>query len=610
MFKSSFFWRLYASFILIIAVSAITLFFLLNQYIQKASSLELEKDLLIQAQYLKTISEPYFLKKDHSDLQSIMEALGKKLDSRLTVIDIDGLVLADSEKHPDFIDNHKDRPEIQQALLEGKGQSNRYSNTVDKNMHYLAMVLEHEEKPIGFIRVALPLVEISNEQNELAFYILLSCLVAAVIALIIGFYIAHSFSKPIIALTQSADALAKGDYQTRVFLRNRDELGKLAHAFNYMAANAFDRVKRITEDRNKLATILAGLVEGVIAIDTQQNIIHINDAAARLLKVSASATLGTSIWSSIHVVEIHDILQKIITHGGVSHSRVRIAGEKKDTVIDVYGAALDKAENIHGVVLVLHDISDLEKLETVRRDFVINASHELKTPLTAIRGVIETIMSDPEMDRETLWHFLSKAQGQTDRLVQIVTGLMALSRLESGRSSDLEPLSLKAVVKQSIKSFKTISAEKNIRLINNIDDYADPTSGKNISEEDARILGDAHSLGQLFDNLIDNAIKYTKSGGEVQILISKLSLHNSQNKNPEKFVVVEVKDTGIGLGKMDQQRVFERFYRVDKGRTRELGGTGLGLAICKHIAEQHKGFIDIHSELGKGSSFKVYLPKL
>jgi two-component system, OmpR family, phosphate regulon sensor histidine kinase PhoR len=610
MFKSSFFWRLYASFMLVIIVGAITLFSFLNQYIQNTSNSELEKDLLTQAQFLKTISAPYFVENNKARLQNEVEALGKTLGSRLTVIDIDGVVLADSEKNPAFIDNHKERPEIQQALLEGIGQANRYSNTVDKNLRYLAMLLEHEGKPLGFIRVALPLIEIRNKQEQIASYILLTCFFAAIIALFLGFYIARGFAKPLAALTKSAEALAQGDYQQRVYLKSNDELGTLARSFNFMAANAFDRVKHITEDRNKLAAILSGLVEGVIAIDAQQNIIHINEAAARLLKISASATLGKSIWSTVHIVEVHDILRNIIILGGVNHSQVRIHNETQDTVIDVYGAALDKTENLYGAVLVLHDISELEKLETVRRDFVINASHELKTPLTAIRGVLETVMSDPEIDKETLWRFLAKAQSQTDRLVNIVSDLMALSRLESGKALNFEPVSLKAVLNQSLKAFKPISLEKNLRLNCNFDESSSANGDKKISDDALRVRGDAHLLGQLFDNLIDNAIKYTKAGGTVQVLIHTQVLNTAQEAGSENFLMVEVKDTGVGLSKTDQQRVFERFYRVDKGRTRELGGTGLGLAICKHIVEQHQGYIEVQSELGKGSSFKVYLPKL
>lgn len=603
MFKSSILWRLYAGFTVTILVFAVVINILLGDYIQKNSKRQLDASLYTQARYLKEIARPYLSidanTQSMDELHAAILSLDDQVSSRLTVINQQGQVVADSRQHPQQMDNHLNRPEIKQAYDNGEGYADRYSETLQQPMKYYALQIKKDGHAVGVARVALPLTQIQQAQRQLTQFVLAGCLFASIIALVLGFYFARRFSLPIIALTNSAQAIAQGDYQQRVYLPNKDELGALAHTFNYMASSAHDRVLKITEDRNKLATILSGLVEGVVALDEDQNIIHINEAAARTLNISASASVGSSVWDSIDIVEIHDILQKIFTHGGVSQNQVRVPGVQKDTVIEVYGAALSNPElnlndtSRHGAILVLHDVSELEMLENVRRDFVTNASHELKTPLTAIRGVIETILHDPEMEKETLWHFLTRVQSQTDRLVNIVSDLMALSRLESGTSDALEPLSLSAIAEQSIKTFKTIAASKHVTL----ELISSDTEGS-----DFLVLGDAHSLGQLFDNLIDNAIKYTPDNGKIEITLGQ-SCENKQTR-----VWAKVKDNGLGINQADQARIFERFYRVDKGRSRDLGGTGLGLAISKHIAEQHKGELRLESEMGKGSAFIVILP--
>lgn len=607
MLRSSFLWRLYAGFVLVIVICTLIIYLLLSDYIQDTSSQTLEQDLLARSYLLKELALPYFKEKtsasDREQLHLLLKNLDQRLASRFTVIDAKGVVLADSRKLASEVDNHAARPEVLRAIANKEGRSQRYSNSVHEHMQYFALAIEEQGKLLGIVRTALPQQQILQQQHQLTQYVLLGCLVAFLLALFTAFIIARRVSLPIIALTRSAQAMAEGDYQQRVYLSSHDELGKLAKAFNLLAINAGKQLNNITEDRNKLATILSGLTEGVIALDSEENIIHINQAAAQTLKVSASACMGLSIWSSIHNAEIHAILQRVFTEGGIHQEQIRIPGKIKDTFLNVYGAALEQEGKRNGAILVLQDVSDLKMLENVRRDFVTNASHELKTPLTAIRGIIETITSDPDMDHDTLWHFLSKAQGQTDRLVNIVSGLMALSRLESGKFREMEPLSIKAILKQSIKAFRNISLEKNIEFSHNLDSFND---------KDPKVIGDAHTLGQLFDNLIDNAIKYTPEGGKVEVVMKSLpAVDNTQPQSGQEqsLLMVAVNDTGLGLSKIDQSRIFERFYRVDKGRTRELGGTGLGLAICKHIAEQHQGHIELQSEIGRGSSFQVYLPE-
>ncbi len=597
MFKSSFLWRLYSAFAAVILICALIINVLLGNNFARQEAKQLDENLVIRANFLKELALPYLKLNQNSEklaeLQDKISNIDVQVSSRLTVFNQNGDVLADSRKLPSQMDNHLDRIEIRQALTHPFGETERFSDSLQQIMRYKAVAIIEDGRLLGFVRVALPLNDIEARQQVLTLYILLGCMLAAVVAMFMGFLFARRFAKPIIALTHSAEAIAQGDYQQRVYVANTDEIGKLAHAFNYMAGSAYERVQRITEDRNKLATILSGLIEGVIAVDEHHNIIHINEAASRMLNISISASIGHSIWSSVPIVEVHELLTKILREGGVTEIQARIPKQKQDTVIEVYGAALEQKNGRYGAILVLHDISELEMLENIRRDFVTNASHELKTPLTAIRGIVETILNDSDMDKDTLWHFLHRVQGQTDRLVSIVSDLMTLSRLESARNKDFSPVSIKAVINQSLKSFASIAAEKSVYLQNEL---------KQLETRDFKVLGDAHALGQLFDNLIDNAIKYTPAHGSISV--------NAEIVDENATLLVHVSDTGLGINTANQARVFERFYRVDKGRSRELGGTGLGLAICKHIAEQHKGRITLSSTLGKGSCFTVSLPKL
>ncbi len=601
MLRTSLLRRLYADFVIVIAVCAFVIYFLLNQYVQESSHKELNEGLLSQAYFLQELALPALRTGDSESillLQDQIISLDRQSGSRLTIIDNKGLVIADSREKAANMDSHLQRPEVLESLKLGQGHAERFSNTVKQNMKYLSLHVKENGKDLGYVRVALALAEVEAGRSKITLSILTGCVLAALIALVLGFYFSRRFSQPIISFTKSADSIAKGDFQTRIDIKNRDEIGQLAETFNIMASSANERVQSITEEKNKLVTILSGLVEGVIAIDEEQNIIHINEAAETALRLHSSSK-GQSVWTSINNIEIHEILENIFNQGGISRNQVRIPGGAKETVLDVYGAALsspsspNRPDKKHGAILVLHDVSDLEMLENVRRDFVTNASHELKTPLTAIRGIIETILLDKNMDQEMVYHFLNRVQSQTSRLVNIVSDLMALSRLESGEDIEFEIIALKDIVQQSINSFKVIAQEKNLGLSLN---------AKEVETKNTFISGDAHAITQLLDNLIDNAIKYTPESGQIRV-----NIYNSEENNAG-WINIEVCDDGLGISQADQARIFERFYRVDKGRSRDLGGTGLGLAIAKHITEQHKGKIKLDSEMGKGSTFTITLP--
>jgi two-component system phosphate regulon sensor histidine kinase PhoR len=401
-------------------------------------------------------------------------------------------------------------------------------------------------------------------------------------------------------MTEIAGAISQGDYQRRISVSHKDELGTLAEALNSMARSSAERLMEITTERNRLAKILSSMVEGVIAIDSDRRVIHANHAAINLLATvprgshtgNMNMTSSDLAWEDIRVPAIIEAVDNAFDSGEVVMVQMHRAEIHNDQVVDIHVSPLmDENRAVTGAVLVLNDVSELANLERVRRDFVANASHELKTPITAIRGLTETMLDDPSMDDETRLRFVERISAQSMRLSVLVTDLLAISRLEADQAEQKHDLiDMQELVKRSVSAAKAACVEKQLELSLDPDDT--------ISDMKAMTVGDMQSLSQMVDNLLDNAVKYTPSGGRVSV---RLTARDHQ-------IQLQVSDTGIGIDNLARQRIFERFYRVDKARSRDLGGTGLGLSIVKNIAEQHGGAVQLESELGVGSTFTVTLP--
>jgi two-component system phosphate regulon sensor histidine kinase PhoR len=418
--------------------------------------------------------------------------------------------------------------------------------------------------------------------------VLISAIFVAIAALLLGFYFAQRFTGPLIKLTEAAEDISRGDYERRINLDQDDEMGELAKAFNRMARSSAERMTEITVDHNRLTSLFAGMVEGVIDVDEQQRIVHINEVAARLLDIPAAECINQPVWEYVRVIEIITALEQAIETKQVINTQMQRPSADGDTIVDIYVTALrsDTGEAI-GALIVLNDISELDHLETIRRDFVANASHELKTPITAIRGLTETILEDPDMDPEVQRDFIQKTHIQSLRLSSLVSDLMTISRLESDeQKQNFQPFDLGAILKSSENAMKLICQEKQLQL------------EVELPEQEVIINGDFQAISQLIDNLTDNAIKYSNPNGEVSLSL----------EIDESNAIVRVSDSGIGISPAHQLRIFERFYRVDKARSRELGGTGLGLSIVKNIAESHGGSISLQSTPGVGSIFILQLP--
>ena len=408
------------------------------------------------------------------------------------------------------------------------------------------------------------------------------------VVLLLGFFFVRHITRHLITMTKGVESISRGDYNQRIQIHTGDEFEILAQSFNRIAEQLREGLGTITLDRNRLLAILGGMVEGVVAVDQKERIVHMNQVAGKILRTSPEESVGKWFWDVTRFWGAREALASTLREGVKATEEIRIEDSSGDKRIEVNTSPLlDGQGQLVGAVMVLHDLTELRRLEMFRRDFISNVSHELKTPVTAIRGIIETLREDETMDPENRKRFLSKAVNQTARLSTLVTDLLTLSRIESDKGSlDRETLDLRDLLHESAASLRMVGEGKGLTIETKIPDLP------------LIFEGDRELLRQSIDNLLDNAIKYTPEGGHIWLRV----------RTEDRLAVIEVEDTGIGIAPQDQERIFERFYRVDKARSRELGGTGLGLSIVKHITLAHGGDVSVTSSLDKGSIFRIRLP--
>jgi two-component system phosphate regulon sensor histidine kinase PhoR len=585
--RSRFLWELYAGYAVIIVATAVVVGVVLVRDGERDVLAQIKDGLHRDAVLVRDISAPFITSEPDSAFQQRLRGLASRTGTRYTVIAADGRVLADSNEDPATMDNHRDRPEIMAAANDGMGTSTRFSRTVSAQSMYLAIPVMKDGVLSGFVRTSATLEAIEHRRAAVRRGIAMALVLPVLAALTLGMLLARSFTRPLLDMTDAARAVAGGDHGRRLHIERGDEIGTLAEALNSMTGQLKAQIDIMEADRNKTLAILAGMVEGVVAVDRDERVVHANAAAQAILGIDGRAALGRRVWEVTRVVEVSEALGEAMRQNRVRVSEVRIPTPQKDQVIQLTATPLRNAvDQIDGAVVVLHDVSELRQLESVRRDFVANISHELKTPLTAIRGLVETMIDDPAMDRETHDRFIEKIRDQSTRLSNLVSDLLTLSRLESGAGGlRFEPMDLRETVSESVRTQVHAADTKQVGLFPGMPDTP------------VTIEGDSEAMRELVDNLVSNAIKYTPSGGRVDV---KLSTHNGS-------AVLEVVDTGIGIPPEEQSRVFERFYRVDKARSRQLGGTGLGLSIVKHVALAHGGSVSLKSASGRGSTFRVQL---
>ncbi|MBI5379996.1 MAG: HAMP domain-containing protein [Nitrospirae bacterium] len=551
-----------------------------------------------------------------ASIQPIALSLGATQETRMTVMAPDGRVLGESFKRIEEvgrIENHLDRPEIQQALREGVGQAIRVSETVGIPLLYVAVPVparpaggRQEGRLVGIVRVALPLTRIQEQISQIR-WIGGSILAAALaIALLISWVVARRLTRPITEMVAGAQALTAGRLEDRLLVRPGDELTQLADSFNQMAETLARRVQDLTEERSRLEGMLASMVEGVMALDARGRVLLVNRAWEAMF-ASVAGIHGRHYLEVIRSEPLRTLVEEVLGRCESMGREVTIGTPQERQFLVQASATSACKEGGICAVFVFHDVSDQKRLERVRKDFVANVSHELRTPLTAVRGYVEALLDGAKDDPAKCQEFLAIIEKHAGQLQNLVEDLLELSRLESeGRALPRAHVDLRQVIARTVDLIQSQAERQGDRL------DVEVSSGFSV-------LGNDEQLRRVLMNLIDNALKYSPFGARVRVRVEQAlpppvtagytAWTSAGWPEPAREgILLRVEDQGAGIPPEDLPRVSERFYRVDKARSRELGGTGLGLAIVKHIVEIHHGGLRIESRPGRGTVVTVWLP--
>ncbi len=579
--------------LLFIAVTAVTLlglFLYLNNnmtaYVEKRIRENLLKDVRVSAYLLEGIDNRVY---DSYSLDKIADDIGKNLGLRVTIISLDGTVYGDTDlddKALFDIENHIGRSEVKQALENRFGTSTRLSNTLEKKMLYMASVFGRQKKQ-GIIRLAVPLSEVNLISNRLKKILTASLVIAFFFSLLISILIARLIANPVKKLSWTAQSIAHGDFSKKSSIASRDEIGELASSINFMSDQIKSKIDEVVSSRSYLEAVLLSMSEGVIVINAKGNIVLVNKALKELLSITTEAK-GKSTMEIVRNIDVQNIIDSVLKKQKAVKSRELLLFEPEEKSLIVHATPIIRDNNTEGAVLVFHDITELRRLEAVRKDFVANVSHELRTPISNIKGYAETLLEGALNDKKNAKEFLEIIYKDSDRLAALINDILDLSKIESGRSVfQFKEEDIKDIIKNALGKFSRAIERKSIKIRTDIPD------------DKLKVTADANSISQVLHNLIDNAVKYTPDKGEITLSV----------KDESPFIKVEVSDTGIGIPQEHITRIFERFYRVDKARSKEAGGTGLGLSIVKHIIQSHNGEVSVTSQPGKGSAFSFTLPK-
>jgi two-component system phosphate regulon sensor histidine kinase PhoR len=578
--RSGFFWRLLATGSALVLLTALAIGWLVER--QAAHSVaERQWDELEDACALLVQFAQQALERGDATVQADARRIGAATGLRVTVVRSGGEVLADSAlEDPELMENHGQRPEIVAALSAPTGRAQRTSRTVGYEARFVARALQRDGRPLGFVRVSLPV-----EHGGLAARtpLLVGAGVGLVLALLCAVHLARRTTTPIQEMTRVAEELRAGRYEGRA-VTAPGEVGLLADTLDRLGAEVTERIARISAEDAQLRAMFAGMVEGVIAVDEEDRIRFCNQAARRMLVLPQVKLDGQKLWELVRVAGLQELLDEERKKGALSHAELGIGPEGRRRVLAAHAGAFEGGGR-SGLVIVLHDITEVRRLEQIRRDFVANVSHELKTPLTSIKGFVETLLSGALHETQKAEQFLRRIDVNVERLHYLVSDLLSLARIESqGAEVALAPVDWRVVLRDVLRRHKHAAELKGLAL--------------SADEHSLVVMGDTEAMTQVLDNLVDNALQYTPAPGRVHVRLEAR----------DGVGCLSVEDTGVGIPKEDLERVFERFYRVDKARSRAVGGTGLGLSIVKHLVLAMHGQVTVESELGRGSRFKVQIP--
>jgi two-component system phosphate regulon sensor histidine kinase PhoR len=581
-------WRLFPAFILIAVICLLagtwyTASSWRTFYLAETAG-DLENRALLVENYLQDVRPV----PDEMQINKICRKLGKLTSTRLTAILTSGKVVGDSEKDPGRMDNHADRPEVREAMQGRVGMSTRFSFTLGHHMMYVAVPWRQQDQIVGVVRASLPMKAIAGAIRALYVKVAWGGLGVALLVAVLGFFMARRISGPLNDLKRGALRFARGDLDRKLPVPNTDELASLAEALNYMTDQLQDQIQALSRQGKEQEAILSSMSEGVLALDAEGRLLTINSAGADMLQLDPATAQNLPVQEVIQDSGLKWFINRTLSNPEPIEEEVEIKDNGR-RIFKAHGTSLRDSQGISlGTLVVLHDITQLRQLENTRRDFVANVSHELKTPITSIKGFVETLLAGALKEPENAENFLRIIANQTDRLNEIIDDLLTLSRIEQEaerRQIFLHGQKIKAVLQSAIQVCQAKAAEKKIILELNC-------------PEDLRAQINPPLLEQALVNLVDNAVKFSEPGRMVHV--------EAQRQGPE--VIIRVRDQGPGIPPEHLPRIFERFYRVDAGRSRKIGGSGLGLAIVKHIALAHGGRVTVASTPGEETVFSLHLP--
>ena len=540
-----------------------------------------------QGQLLSSQISDFLINNKFTDLDQFCKDQGNLIGTRITVILQDGTVVAESNRDTREMSNHGDRIEIQEAFNSGTGKVIRPSGTENTRTSYFARRIEYGENDYAVLRTSLKTMSIERVFKEIYIKVFLGAIFSIAILGLLSILIIRKITLPITEISYVAKEFANGNLQNRAPNCDIEEINDLANIINDMASQLDKRIKSITQQKNETETIFASMSEGLLAIDSNRHLININKSAADIFGIDAKQVLKNDIGIVIRKAELIDFVEQTFTSKEHTETEITVTG-KQDHNLLLHGAKYKIRGDKNGVIIVIADITKLKRLENIRKEFVANVSHELKTPITAIRGFVETLQDGAISDGEQAEKFLGIISRQTDRMHALIEDLLSLSRLEDSSVNGemtFKPENVLSIFNDIIEMQMSAAENKHISFSISCDDNITVRANKPL-------------LIQAITNLVDNAIKYSPEESTIELF--------AEEYNGQKYI--SVKDNGCGIPTIHHARLFERFYVVDKSRSRKLGGTGLGLAIVKHIARVHKGTVNLESIPGTGSKFFIVLP--
>ena len=578
--KIRLFYKIFGTYLAILALAMAVMHFFVGQQIKSGLEGQIERELLTHARIIDLGSI--------SEIESRIFQLAKISQSRVTLIDDNGRVLVDSDEEASRMDDHINRPEVQEAKVRGTGRSTRYSDTLGEEMMYVALAVRERGGISGYIRLARPLVEVRKITEAFNRILFNSFLLIIISSLFIAFLFSYKLSSPIREMEQFTDRLRRGEGTGTLIIDSSDEMGQLAKNINYLVEELRSQIKSLNEEKGKVEATFASAIEGVIILNSQDRVESMNRSMKGMIGDQYGDILNKTPIEAFRNIDLQKALDRFKATGKPVSEEI-ILGGGTPIILDV------NITSVPGVtageektMLVFHDVTRLKKLEQVRVDFVANVTHEIKTPLTAILGYIETLEAGAIEDRETARKFLQTISRHAQRLNRLLEDLLTISNIELGEMKfQFEGVALGGVMEGVLNIMELKAREKKLSI------------EKKIPETLSLLRADRDRMTQIFLNVLDNAVKFTPEGGTVRI---------DAAETDRDEVVVRITDTGIGVPRDEIDRLGERFYRVDKTRSRELGGTGLGLSIVKHFMLAHRGRMEIESQLGRGTIVSLYFP--